>query len=188
MSFSLEELPSKLRGVVKSTKKLEAEIAALKISYLKKANEGSNIIILDSWVLPSLSLHMFNFSISMEPNVVYMNYLHCSLTPWHICRYSDSAKIVARALTSLGFKNCWVVADGFSGGRGWLQSRLGTDSYNLSFAEVLSPSRIIPAVKRFGTTGSTAPSGQKLLPEWHILILKVRQIFALNVHKMLSTR
>ncbi|GMN57971.1 hypothetical protein TIFTF001_027064 [Ficus carica] len=127
ISIPLEELPSKLRGVVKSTKKLEAEIAAVKISYLKKVNEGSNIIILDS--------------------------------------YSDSAKMVARALTSLGFKNCWVVADGFSGGRGWLQSRLGTDSYNLSFAEVLSPSRVIPAVKRFGTTGSTAPSGQKLLPE-----------------------
>lgn len=127
ISIPLEELPSKLRGVVKSTKKLEAEIVALKISYLKKVNEGSNIIILDS--------------------------------------YSDSAKIVARALTSLGFKNCWVVADGFSGGRGWLQSRLGTDSYNLSFAEVLSPSRVIPALKRFGTTGSTAPSGQKLLPE-----------------------
>lgn len=63
-------------------------------------------------------------------------------------RYSDSAKIVARALTSLGFKNCWVVNDGFSGSRGWLQSKLGTDSYNVSFAEVLSPSRIIPAGSR----------------------------------------
>lgn len=65
MSFSLEELPSKLRGVVKSTKKLEAEIAAVKISYLKKVNEGSNIIILDSWV-PSVALiahvQLFHFN------------------------------------------------------------------------------------------------------------------------------
>ncbi|KDP20060.1 hypothetical protein JCGZ_05829 [Jatropha curcas] len=121
IAIPLEELPSKLRGLVRNVKKVEAEIAAIKISYLKKINKGTNIIILDS--------------------------------------YSDSAKLVARALTSLGFKNCWIVADGFSGSRGWLQSRLGTDSYNLSFAQVLSPSRIIPAAaRRFGTTGT------KLLP------------------------
>ena len=72
-----------------------------------------------------------------------------------ILSYSDSAKIVARVLTSLGFKNCWIVADGFSGRRGWLQSRLGSDSYNFSFAEVLSPSRVIPAAaRRFGTTST----------------------------------
>lgn len=84
----------------------------------------------------------------------------------HNDRYSDSGKIVARALTSLGFKKCWTVADGFSGSKGWLQSRLGADSYNLSFAEVLSPSRVIPAaVRRFGTSSSTAAqSGRKLLP------------------------
>ncbi|PON37009.1 Rhodanese-like domain containing protein [Parasponia andersonii] len=128
IAIPLEELPSKLRGLVKNAKKLQAEIAALKISYLKRVNKGTNIVILDS--------------------------------------YSDSAKIVARTLTSLGFKNSWTVADGFSGSRGWLQSRLGTDSYNLSLAQVLSPSRVIPAaVKRFGTTSSTAQSGQKLLPE-----------------------
>ncbi|KAK4567856.1 hypothetical protein RGQ29_003574 [Quercus rubra] len=76
--------------------------------------------------------------------------------------YSDSEKLVARALTSLGFKNCWTVVDGLSGSRGWLQSRLGTDTYNFSFAEVISPSRVIPAaIRRFGTTSS---SGQKLLP------------------------
>ncbi|CAN1265426.1 Calcium sensing receptor, chloroplastic [Linum perenne] len=67
--------------------------------------------------------------------------------------YSDSAKMVARTLTNLGFKNCLVIGDGFSGGRGWLQSRLGIDSYNVSFAEVISPSRVISAAtKRFGTT------------------------------------
>ncbi|PQM41158.1 calcium sensing receptor chloroplastic [Prunus yedoensis var. nudiflora] len=128
IAIPLEELPSKLRGLVRNTKKVEAEIAALKISYLKRVNKGSNIVILDS--------------------------------------YSDSGKIVARALTSLGFKNCWTVADGFSGSKGWLQSRLGADSYNLSFAEVLSPSRVIPAgVRRFGTSSSTAAqSGRKLLP------------------------
>lgn len=124
IAIPLEELPSKLRGLVRNVKKVEAEIAALKISYLKKINKGSSIVILDS--------------------------------------YTDSAKIVARTLTSLGFKNCWIVADGFSGRNGWLQSRLGTDSYNFSFAEVLSPSRVIPdAVRRFGTTSS---SGGKLLP------------------------
>ncbi|KAF5730236.1 extracellular calcium sensing receptor [Tripterygium wilfordii] len=118
IAIPLEELPSKLRGLVRNTKKVEAEIAALKISYLKRVNKSSSIVIMDS--------------------------------------YSDSAKIVARALTSLGFKNCWIVADGFSGSRGWMQSRLGTESYDFSFAEVLSPSRIIPAVtRRFGTTTST---------------------------------
>ncbi|BFG32988.1 hypothetical protein CerSpe_192620 [Prunus speciosa] len=128
IAIPLEELPSKLRGLVRNTKKVEAEIAALKISYLKRVNKGSNIVILDS--------------------------------------YSDSGKMVARALTSLGFKNSWTVADGFSGSKGWLQSRLGADSYNLSFGEVLSPSRVIPAgVRRFGTSGSTAAqSGRKLLP------------------------
>ncbi|XP_062116886.1 calcium sensing receptor, chloroplastic [Humulus lupulus] len=128
IAIPLEELPSKLRGLVRNVKKLQAEIAALKISYLKRVNKGSSIVILDS--------------------------------------YLDSAKIVARTLTSLGFKNCWTVADGFSGSRGWLQSRLGIDSYNFSFAEVISPSRVIPAsVRRFGTTSSTTQSAQKLLPE-----------------------
>ncbi|KAL2234884.1 calcium sensing receptor, chloroplastic [Sesamum indicum] len=122
ISIPLEELPNKLRSLVRSVKKVEAELVALKISYLKKINKSSNIVILDS--------------------------------------YSDSAKIVAKTLTKLGFKNCWIVTDGFSGSKGWLQSRLGTDSYNLSFAQVLSPSRVIPAAaRRFGTSSST-----KLLP------------------------
>ncbi|XP_054806864.1 calcium sensing receptor, chloroplastic [Prosopis cineraria] len=121
IAIPVEELPSKLRGLVRNAKKVEAEIAALKISYLKKVNKGTNIVIMDS--------------------------------------YSDSAKIVARTLTKLGYKKCYIVADGFSGNRGWLQSRLGTDSYNFSFAEVLSPSRVIPApVSRFGTASG------KLLP------------------------
>ncbi|KAL5064946.1 hypothetical protein RYX36_026683 [Vicia faba] len=125
VAIPLEEVSSKIKGLVRNVKRVEAEIAALKISYLKKINKGSNIVILDS--------------------------------------YSDSAKIVARTLTRLGFKNSWTVGDGFSGGKGWLQSRLGTDSYKFSFAEVLSPSRIIPAgVKSFGTT--SRQSSQKLLP------------------------
>ncbi|KVI06483.1 Rhodanese-like domain-containing protein [Cynara cardunculus var. scolymus] len=107
-------LPSSAKN--KMIAKLEAEIAALKISYLKRINKGSNIVILDT--------------------------------------YTDSAKIVARCLTELGFQNSWIVADGFSGGKGWLQSRLGTDSYNVSFSRVLSPSRVIPAVRSFGTTSS----------------------------------
>ncbi|BAT76476.1 hypothetical protein LR48_Vigan01g268800 [Vigna angularis] len=124
VAIPLEELPSKLKGQVKNVKKLEAEVVALKISYLKKINKGTNVVILDS--------------------------------------YSDVAKTVGRTLTNLGFKNTWIVADGFSGNKGWLQSRLGTDSYNFSFAEVLSPSRIIPAsVRAFGTTSQ---SSTKLLP------------------------
>ncbi|KAF8378494.1 hypothetical protein HHK36_029836 [Tetracentron sinense] len=81
--------------------------------------------------------------------------------------YCDKAKIVASALTSLGFKNCWVMADGFSGNKGWLQSPLGTDSYNVSSAEVLSPSQVIPSVVgRLGTTSSmTFQSNQKFLPK-----------------------
>lgn len=122
ISIPLEDLPNKVRSLVKNPKKVQAELVAVKISYLKKINKGSNIVILDS--------------------------------------YADSSKTVARTLTSLGFKNCWIVTDGFSGSKGWLQSRLGTDSYFLSAAEVLSPSRIIPAAtRRFGTTGTA-----KLLP------------------------
>ncbi|KAH6801763.1 calcium sensing receptor [Perilla frutescens var. frutescens] len=122
ISVPLEELPSKVKSLVRSVKKVEAELVALKISYLKKINKGSSIVILDS--------------------------------------YSDSAKIVARTLTKLGFKNTWIVADGFSGSKGWLQSRLGTDSYNVSFAEIISPSRVIAAgSRRFGSTTSA-----KLLP------------------------
>ncbi|CAL0306211.1 unnamed protein product [Lupinus luteus] len=48
ISIPLEELPSKLKGVVSNVKNVEAEIAALKISYLKKINKGANIVILDS--------------------------------------------------------------------------------------------------------------------------------------------
>lgn len=107
IAIPLEELPGKLRSQVRSPKKVEAELMAIKISYLKKINKSSNLVILDS--------------------------------------YSDTAKMVAKTLTNLGFKNTWIVTDGFSGSRGWLQSRLGTDSYNLSLAQVLSPSRIIPA-------------------------------------------
>ncbi|KAL3500468.1 hypothetical protein ACH5RR_039561 [Cinchona calisaya] len=74
--------------------------------------------------------------------------------------YSDTAKIVARTLTNFGFKNTWTMADGFSGSKRWLQSRLGSDSYNVAFAEIISPSRIIPGSPgRFGTRGSA-----KLLP------------------------
>lgn len=44
----MEELPSKLKGLVRNAKKVEAEIVALKISYLKRINKGSKIIIMDS--------------------------------------------------------------------------------------------------------------------------------------------
>ncbi|PIN06281.1 hypothetical protein CDL12_21170 [Handroanthus impetiginosus] len=114
-------------------------------------------------------VHFFSKSKSTFEHPVNLTILYFDFVPstklftnvfHNIFRYSDSAKIVARTLTKLGFKNCWIVTDGFSGSKGWLQSRLGTDSYNLSFAEVLSPSRVISAAgRRFGTTSST-----KLLP------------------------
>ncbi|KAJ1280854.1 hypothetical protein BS78_04G264100 [Paspalum vaginatum] len=135
IAVPLEELPSKVRGMVRSAKKAEAEIAALKISYLKRIGKGSNVIIMDS--------------------------------------YNDTSKTVAKTLNSVGFKNCWVMAGGFSGRNGWAQSRLGTDSYNLSVVEVVTPSRVIPAAAgrggtmagRIGTASSAsrAPS-RKLLP------------------------
>lgn len=158
----MEELPSKLRGLVRNVKKVEAEIAALKISYLKKINKGTKIVILDSWVsfLPSLLPSYINFNHFFTFS--HWFFMHFLDDIYLIHRYSDLAKIVARTLTGLGFKNTWIVADGFSGGKGWLQSRLGTDSYNFSFAEVLSPSRVIPAaVRGFGTTSQ---SSRKLLP------------------------
>ncbi|XP_073035150.1 calcium sensing receptor, chloroplastic [Primulina eburnea] len=122
ISIPLEDLPSKLKGLVRSTKIVEAELVALKISYLKKISKSSNIVIMDS--------------------------------------YTDSAKIVARALTSLGFKNCWIMSGGFCGGNGWLQSRLGADTASFAVAEVISPSKVITTpTRRFGT-----PSSAKLLP------------------------
>lgn len=48
LDLSLEELPSKLKGLVRNVKKVEAEIAALKISYLKKINKSTSLVILDS--------------------------------------------------------------------------------------------------------------------------------------------
>lgn len=127
LSLAVEEFPNKLRSLLRNSKKVEAEVAALKISHLKRLNKSSRVVIMDS--------------------------------------YGDVAKTVARALTDLGFNSTWILTDGFSGGKGWLQSCLGTESYNASFAEILSPSRIIPAGRgRFGTTrsGSQATSRRLL--------------------------
>lgn len=135
ISVPLEDLSSKLKGMARNAKKAEAEIAALKISYLKKIGKGSNVVVMDS--------------------------------------YNDVSKTVAKTLNSVGFKNCWVMAGGFSGRKGWAQSRLGTDSYNLSVVEVVTPSRVIPAVAgrtgttsaRIGTTSSASrATTRKLLP------------------------
>ena len=49
-SLRLEELPNKIKGMVRNAKRAEAEIAALKISYLKKIGKGSNIVVMDSSV------------------------------------------------------------------------------------------------------------------------------------------
>lgn len=42
--------------MVRSAKKAEAEITALKISYLKKIGKGSNVIIMDSSVHLTISV------------------------------------------------------------------------------------------------------------------------------------
>ncbi|XP_048548083.1 calcium sensing receptor, chloroplastic [Triticum urartu] len=130
IALPLEELPNKIKGMVRNAKRAEAEIAALKISYLKRIGKGSNIVVMDS--------------------------------------YGDNSKTVAKTLNSVGFKNCWVMAGGFSGRKGWAQSRLGTDSYNLSVVEVVKPSRVIPAAaERFVTVSSTSTPSRttrKLLP------------------------
>lgn len=61
----------------------------------------------------------------------------------------DFAKAVARELTKLGFKNCWVMAGGFSGKQGWLQSYLGKKSHSASSVEVLSlPHASSPTVQK----------------------------------------
>jgi hypothetical protein len=62
-------------------------------------------------------------------------------------RNGDIAKTVARSLSGFGFNSTWVVTDGFDGGRGWVQSRLGTESSGTSFTEILSPSRVISGTK-----------------------------------------
>lgn len=74
-------------------------------------------------------------------------------------RTGDIAKIVARSLSGLGFKNTWVITDGYDGGRGWVQSKLGSDSYNSSFAEILSPSRVIPAGTYYSIANSYTDYG-----------------------------
>ena len=61
----------------------------------------------------------------------------------NVNRNGDIAKTIARSLSGLGFNNTWVITDGFDGGRGWVQSRLGTESSGTSFTEILSPSRVI---------------------------------------------
>jgi hypothetical protein len=56
------------------------------------------------------------------------------------------------------------MADGFSGRKGWAQSRLGTDSYNISVVEVVTPSRVIPAAAgRLGTGTFRSPARKLLL-------------------------
>lgn len=131
----VEELPGKLKGQLRDVRRVEAEIAALKIAAMKRLNKSSKIVIIDS-----------------NGNV---------------------AKSIARSLSELGFKNTWVVLDGYDGGKGWLQSKLGSETYqSYSFGEILSPSRVIPAgTKRFFSNTSkdevvdVGSSRFKFLPE-----------------------
>jgi hypothetical protein len=61
------------------------------------------------------------------------------------------------------------MAGGFFDRKGWVQSRLGTDSFNLSMVEVVTPSRVIPAappgrapVRWTGTGQRRASSGRRV--------------------------
>lgn len=116
LPLPVEELPGKVRGQLRNVRNVEAEIAALKISFLKRVTKGSRIILLDS--------------------------------------NGDIAKTIAKSLSGLGFSNTWVVTDGFDGARGWAQSRLGIESSNPTFAEILSPSRVISSGTKFLQAGS----------------------------------
>lgn len=119
VTVPVEDVDGKLRGQIRNSRKVEAEITAIKIAALKRLGKGSKVVLIDS--------------------------------------NGDIAKLVAQALVSLGFKNTWIVKDGVDGGKGWVQSKLATESTGLSFAEVLSPSRII------GGTGTQRVKGQRLI-------------------------
>ncbi|MCO5587599.1 hypothetical protein L7F22_041548 [Adiantum nelumboides] len=100
----IEDLSLKFKGQLRDYRRAEAEVAAIKISFLRRINKSSKLVILD--------------------------------------RYGDVAKLVARSLTRFGFRNSWVITDGFDGGRGWVQSRLST-APRAGFAQMFSPTRLI---------------------------------------------
>ncbi|KAL5725983.1 hypothetical protein ACHQM5_009058 [Ranunculus cassubicifolius] len=81
--------------------------------------------------------------------ISYLKMIHTHSNIVIMDSYCDMAKTVARELTKHGFKNCWVMAGGFSGNQGWLQNYLGRESYNISSVEVLSlPRAISPEVRK----------------------------------------
>lgn len=49
--------------------------------------------------------------------------------PGDACRKGDIARRVARALSSLGFRQTYIVQDGFDGSGGWANSQLAIDIY-----------------------------------------------------------
>lgn len=110
ISLPVEELPSRLRGQLRSAKRVEAELTAIKITALKKITKSSKVIVLDA--------------------------------------YGGVAKTIAKFLKAYGFRNAYIVRDGFDGGKGWLQSQLGVENATASRTEILSPSRIISAGSR----------------------------------------
>ncbi|CAI5505133.1 unnamed protein product [Closterium sp. Naga37s-1] len=120
VTVPVEDVDGKLRGQIRNSRKVEADITAIKIAALKRLNKGSRVILIDS--------------------------------------NGDIAKLVAQSLVALGYKSTWIVKDGVDGGRGWVQSKLATETAGLSFAEVLSPSRIIG-----GTGTQRVKPGQRLI-------------------------
>ena len=77
-----------------------------------------------------------------------------------LCSTGETAKLVAQSLVALGFKNTFIVRDGVDGGRGWIASRLATESVSVSLADVLSPSRILSS----RSTGTVQVPNRKALP------------------------
>ncbi|GBG71567.1 hypothetical protein CBR_g8983 [Chara braunii] len=74
-------------------------------------------------------------------------------------RSCDTAKAVARSLSTMGFRNVYVVQGGFSGSTGWLQSRLGSEPYYFGEPMILSPSRILSGTKQILTSNGGRSSG-----------------------------
>lgn len=72
------------------------------------------------------------------------------------CRKGDTARRVARALSNLGFRQTYIVQDGFDGSQGWANSQLAIDLYESRGQDGTTK------LRRSGTSGTTVFSG--LLP------------------------
>lgn len=79
----------------------------------------------------------------------------------HYSRAGNTSKTVAKFLSRNGFGKVYVVASGFDGNKGWVQSKLGTDEYNQSGFEILNPARVISGQGLFGGKPQTTRGTKK---------------------------